>query len=105
MDFLGKIEAYLPEGKVEYDIEDGEIFTEEDYDSLVEQGEFDDDGGDDVILTDDMIREITNRYRNGQYDDLVDKITNNLIVKNKTRIVKKKKNKMASQSRKINRSK
>jgi len=43
MDFLGKIEAYLPEGKVEYDIEDGEVFTEEDFDSLTEQGAWDND--------------------------------------------------------------
>jgi len=98
MDFLGKIEAYLPEGKVEYNIEDGEIFTEEDYDSLVEQGEFDDG----VILTDDMIREMTNRYLNGRYAGVVDKITNNLIAKNKNRKIKRK---HASQSRKINRSK
>jgi hypothetical protein len=33
-------------GDEEYSIFDGEVFSEEDYDSLEEQGEFDDDGDD-----------------------------------------------------------
>ena len=90
-------------GDEEYSIFDGEVFSEEDYDSLEEQGEFDADVDDnDVILTENMIREFTNQYRNGKHDELVDKITGNLITKNKNRKVKRK---QASQSRKINRSK
>lgn len=101
MDILGKIEAYLPEGKVEFNIEDGEIYTEEDFDSLKEQGAFDhddDDNDDDMHnpLTENMIKEMCNRY------GATPKITQDLINCNKQR---KAKRKQASKSRKINRSK
>ena len=37
---MDEVEFYGDDGKVAYSIFDGEVFTEEDYDSLVEQGEF-----------------------------------------------------------------
>jgi hypothetical protein len=98
MDILGKIEAYLPEGKVEYDIEDGEIFTEEDYESLTEQGEFDGDNDDDkhMHITEDVIKKILDR--NYVPKSLIPRQSS----KPKSRKVRRK---LAAQSRKINRSK
>ena len=95
---MNTVEFYSDNGKVGYSIFDGEVFTEEDYDSLEEQGEFEEDNGNDVILTDNMIREFTNMHRNGQSNDVMNRVTTNLIDKNR-----KRKRKHASKSRKINR--
>ena len=97
MDILGKVEAYLPEGKVEYDIEDGEVFSEEDYDSLMEQGAFDDEDEDDDEhkLYNQMREMILNKLQPQPKQQPTPP-------KSKSRKVRRK---LASQSRKINRSK
>jgi len=88
-----KVEFYGEDGSVEYDIEDGEIFTEEDHASLVEQGEWDSDDTD-------------NEPNWFDYSKLSDIITNTQKPKAQSKSKSRKvRRKIASQSRKINRSK
>lgn len=91
MDILGRIEAYLPEGKVEYDIEDGEVYTEEDFESLMEQGAFDNDDNDESMFFNAM-KDMFGSKPTYQYSSTT----------SKSRKVRRK---IAKQNRKINRSK